>query len=272
MVKLMEFLDYKEYLKSLEQERSTFQRGFRSRLAETLACQKAYVSQVFNTHAHFSLEQGLKVSELLRHSENETRYFLLLVEFARAGTENLRTYFKSEIEKMREKNLDIKGRVRDAMTISVEQQNIYYSSWLYSAVQMMVSIQDYKTISQVSSGLGIEEKVISEIVLFLISIGILKEENGKLMPGVSQIHLGKDSTLIRTHHTNWRSAAMESLQKIHENEIHYSSVSSLSKSDVEKIKVKFVEVIEDYVRTVAPSKEETLYCFNLDFFSLVKNQ
>jgi hypothetical protein len=60
------------------------------------------------------------------------------------------------------------------------------------------------------------------------------------------------------------------LNETKSTDIHYSTVSSLSIDDVEKIKSKFVQAIQDYVQTIGPSKEEALYNFNLDFYSLIR--
>jgi hypothetical protein len=54
------------------------------------------------------------------------------------------------------------------------------------------------------------------------------------------------------------------------NDLHYSGVSSLSLDDVAEIRAMFVDVIENYLRTVEKSPEETVYTFNLDFFSVIR--
>lgn len=270
MIKIFDFMDYKAFLSATEAERSTVQRGFRSRLAEALDCQNAYISQILNTHANFSLEQTLKVAEFLQLSEIEVRYFVLLVEHARAGTPALQNFFKKDINSVREKHLNIKERVAHAEKLSLEHQSIYYSSWLYPTLHMLVTVPNLRTIAKMAAALKIEESIISEAILFLITCGLVVESKGQLLPGPTQIHLGKDSPHIRQHHTNWRISAIQSLTGQKENDIHYSTLSSLSLEDAEKLKLRFVQVIQDYVQTIAPSKEETVYNFNLDFYSVIK--
>lgn len=270
MIKVFDFYDYKRFLTVLETERASFQRGFRSRMAEALDCQNAYISQVLNTHANFSLEQAIKIAEFLALNESETRYFLLLVEHARAGTTTLQKYFKKDIEAMREKHLDIKERVQDAKNLTAENQNIYYSSWLYATIHMLITVPQYRTVTKIASALKADEQLINEAVLFLISAGLAVEIKGELKPGPTQIHLSKDSPHIRQHHTNWRIAAINSLGNNRSNDIHYSTVSSLSLEDAEKLKSILVQTIQDYVKVIGPSKEETLYNFNLDFYSLIR--
>ncbi|MNK88832.1 hypothetical protein D3C87_1088140 [compost metagenome] len=239
-------------------------------MAEALECQNAYISQILNTHANFSLEQALKVAEFLQLKDVETRYFILLVECTRAGTPALQKYFKKDIEATREKYLDIKVRVPEATSLSLENQNVYYSSWLYPTIHMMVTIPDYRTLHKISAALRVDEQVIADVMLFLVSSGLVKESKGSFVPGPTHVHLSKESPHIRQHHANWRISAAHNLTALKENDIHYSTVSSLSNADAEKLKAKLVQVIQDYTEVIAPSKEETLYNFNLDFYSLIK--
>lgn len=270
MINIFDYTDYKAFLRDKETELSVFQRGFRSRLAEVLNCQNAYISQILNTHANFSLEQSYKLGQFLKFNESENRYFLLLIEVARAGTEELKNYFKKDIESMRLKHLNIKDRIESAKSLSIENQNTYYSSWVYPTIHMMITIPQYRTLNKISEALKISEEVTAEAMMFLVGAGLAIEKNGLFKPEATQIHLAKDSTLIQQHHTNWRIRAINSLTDKHKSEIHYSTVSSLSLEDAEKLKSKFVQVIQDYVKTVEPSKEETIYNFNLDFYSLIK--
>jgi len=49
--------------------------------------------QVLNGDVNFNLEQALKISEFLDHSTDEKQYFLWMVEFKRAGTQDLKNIF-----------------------------------------------------------------------------------------------------------------------------------------------------------------------------------
>lgn len=267
---IFEFEDYKSYLLSMEQQKSIYQRGFRTRMAEELGCQNTYITHVLNNTANFSLEQGLGVAKFLNLQETEKRYFLLLIEYQRAGTTELKQYFFADINQLREKNLNIQQRIPKATTLSVEAQTIYYSHWMYAAIHMITTLKIHRTLSAIIDALKLPEESIKSAILFLISVGLLEEKNQELHPTLIQLHLGKESHQIRQHHTNWRIAAIDSLVQVEKNDIHYSTVSTLSKADVEKIKARLVQEIQNYTQIVQTSKEETMYGFNLDFYSLIK--
>src|SRR5580698_6182945 len=100
---VLEFDDYKSFIKEIEGARSELQRGFRTRLAEAAQCQSAFVSQVLNTGAHFSLEQGLRVAKFLNLDKEESQFFILLLEKNRAGTKDLEDFFSGQLDVLREK-------------------------------------------------------------------------------------------------------------------------------------------------------------------------
>jgi hypothetical protein len=112
-------------------------------------------------------------------------------------------------------------------------------------------------------------KAISSALIFLTKTGIIEELKGKLKAGVTQVHLNRESPLIKQHLTNWRMAAVASLSNNSKTDVHYSTVSTLSKSDADYLRSEMVKFIESYLETIKPSKEETMYGLNLDFYSLI---
>lgn len=271
MTSVFEFEDYKLFLLDYERQRASLQKGFRTKLAKAMGCQNAYVSHVFNGEAHFSLEQGIRIAAFCDLSAIEQKYFLTLIEYARAGSEELRQYFRQQLEPLRESHLNLKTRVTDVHAVPSEAQAKFYSHWMYGALHLLASLKDYQDIPAMARALRIPQDTASEAVLFLISSQLLEENKGRIRVGPSQLHLGKDSPHIRSHHTNWRLAAIDSLLQMERTDIHYSTVSTLSRADAEKIKLRFVEVIADYVKTVRESPEQTMFGFNLDFYSLIKS-
>ncbi len=266
---IFSFYDYKSYLVSVEQ--SGVHKGFRSRITECIDSQNAFVSQVLNGAVNFSLEQGLKIAEFLRLEEDEHQYFLLMIEYKRAGTVGLKEYFRKLLDSLREKNLIIKERVQIPQVLPVERQAQYYSSWIYAAVHIATMVPRLNSIEKIAQGLNLSNDKVSQAINFLLENGLVEKDGQSLKSGRVQIHLGRDSNNINKHHSNWRIESLKSLDNPNRNDLHYSGVSSLSKDDVEKIKSLFVDMIENYVRLIEKSPEEELYAFNLDFFRMLKN-
>lgn len=265
---LFSYNDYKSYLIAVND--SGVIKGFRSRLAEATGCQNAFVSQVLNGDVNFNLEQAMRIGSFLKLNEEEHQYFLWMVEFKRAGTRELKEYFSKLMSVLREKNSDIKERVKIAEVLSTEAQTIYCSSWVYSAIHIAVMIPNLNSVEKLARALNISVSKTKKAVDFLIRHGFIEETLNGLVSGKVQIHLSRESENISKYHTIWRLEAMKSLDSGDLSDLHYSGVSSLSVSDVEKIKTMFVDLIENYVRTIEKSPEETLYTFNLDFFKVLR--
>lgn len=270
MKSIFDFKDYKKFLHAYEESRKSFERGFRSKLAEHLGCQNGYVTQVLSGEAHFSLEQGMRLANFLGLNANDRKYLLLLIEYARAGTKELRDYFLGEITGYREKFMNIKERVGKSRTLSETEQSVYYSSWHYLAIHMLVTLPGYDDPKSIAEALRLPDATVSQALIFLTQTGILREEQGKIKAGLTQIHLNRESPLIRQHHTNFRIAAIQSLTTERKSDVHYSTVSTLSKEDAEKLRAEMVKFVEKYLETIAPSKEETMFGFNLDFYRMLE--
>lgn len=268
---IFEFRDYKAYLKYSESQLPNRGRGFRADLARAARCQTAYVSQVLNGKAQFSLEQSQSIARFLAHNKEEARFFLLLVEYSRAGTPELKTHFLELMDEQIQKQLNLKDRFQIQETLSHEEQARYYSEWAYAAVHMATTVPLLPTADSIAEFLQLPKQKVQRVLNFLLSAGLVKQgTKGKFQAGTVRMHLGNDSSLILKHHSNWRLQAMNSLDRETERDLHFTSVVSLSLEDVLLIKARLIKEIDAYNAIIKPSQEQTLSCLTLDFFSLDK--
>lgn len=265
---LFEFADYKAYIRDWIESRPNGGRGVKSMLAEKARCHLAYISQVLTGSSHFSLEQAESLNELLEHGEDESHFFILLVEFGRAGTAPLRKHFERQIQKILDHRLQLKNRFTDKKTLTQENQAIYYSHWAYCAVHMAVLNPSLRSASVIAKYFDLSVAKTIEILDFLASVGLVKNDGGKLSPGDVRIHVGHDSPMISKHHTNWRMQAIRSFERETPQELHYSGVISLSKEDLPRVREALVRALEDVRKVVKDSKDEAVYCYALDLFGL----
>jgi uncharacterized protein (TIGR02147 family) len=266
---VFDFDDYKAYLENYVRRLPSQGHGFRSRMAEACGCRVAYVSQVLNGDLHFSLEQAEGLNSLLGHSAEESDFFLLLIQFGRAGTPALRTRIQDQMNRLLQKRLVLKDRVDIKTELDPVAQATYYSSWHYAAIHVLSTIENYRTREAMAAELRVPLERVSEVVEFLRSVGLLRSEKGRLYPGISRIFLGNDSPMIARHHSNWRIRAIESFDRNLNSDVHLSTLVSISKTDVLRIKeqvVKGIERTREMARESVP--EETLYCFCVDFFKV----
>jgi uncharacterized protein (TIGR02147 family) len=242
--------------------------GYKAIVAKAVNCQSAYVSRVLSGQAYFSLEQAERLSDLFNHSETEAHYFLSLLQRDRAGTPELHKYFDKIIDGLKAARSNIKNRVPTASEISDEERHKYYSSWMFGAVYVMTSIPEYQSPLAIAERLSVPRKKVLEILEFLVSIGLVKEEQGRYLITGSNLHLAKDSPYITKHHLNWRIKALSSVEINNPEDLHYSVVMSVSKKDQAIIKAKLIDLIGEMHLILPDSKEEGAQVLCLDLFDL----
>ncbi|MCM0605949.1 MAG: TIGR02147 family protein [Xanthomonadaceae bacterium] len=264
---IFDYSDYREYLLAWIASRPNKGRGLRVSIAETIHSPVSHVSQVLKGISNLSFEQAEGLNELLGHSTEQADYFLLLVQLQRAGTPKLRARLKTQIEKARAKRLVLKDRLGVKSELSREDQVIFYSSWHYVAVHILLTIPEFQTKEKIARHLKLSLKRVTEILEFMMNLGLAELKNGKYIVGTTRIHLGNDSAMITKHHINWRLQAIQSLEREDFlDSLHYSSVVSISCEDVTQIKSVLVKAIENAKNLIRDSKEEELHSFCIDFF------
>jgi uncharacterized protein (TIGR02147 family) len=266
--------DYKAYLREELHLRGQAGagRGERSRLASAIHCHTAYVSQVLNGEAHFSLEQAELVSRFLSHGKDEAAYFLALVQFNRAGTVTLKAHFEEQMRALAGRQTVLKNRLEFKRTLSREDQMIFYSSWHYGAIHVLVSLPGCNDERGIARYLNLPLSRVSEILDFLTSVGLVMKKEGRYFVGTSHIHLEHDSPMISKHHTNWRMKTVQSLDSSKSEDLHYSSVITCAQEDSPKIKAALLHAIDEVRGIVKPSKDESAFAYCIDFFGLSSEQ
>lgn len=265
---IFEYIDYKKYIESKIKSSPSKGRGIKLKIAEFLNCQNTFISQVLNGSPNFSLEQGAKLNHFFEHSKDESKFFLLLLHSARAGNDELQKYYQDEMKDMILKNSDLKKRTDVKYSLKEKDQDIYYSSWLYSAVHILVTIKEFQTIHSTSKRLNIPKDKCIEIFNFLTDKGLLVKNGVTYTGGNTRVHLTKDSSHIQRHHTNWRMRAVNSIDLNMPDDLHFSNVVSMGKKDIIKVREIFIKAIAEARLIIKDSPEENLQSICVDFFEV----
>ena len=265
-INVLFFKDYKEFLNEWIQGQPSRGRGVRSALARAAGCQAAYVSQVLSGKQDFGLEQAQAISKHIGLSQDETHCFLLLVQKARAGTRELREYFQSQLDALRQERLLLKNRLGVQSFLEKENQLIYYSSWLYAAIHVITDIPAFQTREAIAEKFSLPLGKVADILEFLEKTGLIVRKDNRFQMGEGRIHLGSDSALIAKHHANWRMKAIASMDLERPDDLHYSSVVSISEKDSVQIKSAIVAVLKNIKTVIKDSRSEELFSLSFDFF------
>ena len=214
--------------------------------------------------------QAALINDFLEHTEDEGEFFILLVQMTRAGNEHLRKYCRRRMQQIQKQRTVLKDRLNYQRTLSLEEQMKYYSAWYYAAIHMAPGISGISTPEKIARYLGLSLSTVISALDFLVSIGLLTVDGGNYSVGTGQLHLGNDSNLITKHHTNWRIESIKALDKESSDDLHYSSIVTLSHSDIPRVRETLLRAIDQVRAIVRPSQNEQMICYNLDLFKLNK--
>ena len=263
---IYDFDNYKSYVIEKINNSPSKGRGIKLKISEYLSCQTAYVSQVLNGKSNFSLEQAIKLNKFFDHTKDESHFFILLIHLERSGSEELSDYFKGQMKEIIKKRSDLKNRLAIKDSLKKVDQEIYYSSWMYAYIHMIVAIPEFRTPIAISRKMNVSREKIIKILTFLEETGLVQRNEGHYEVGVTKIHVTIDSPQINRHHTNWRLKAIKSIDINDSIDLHYSSIISMAQEDVPKVKEILIKAIEQYRIVVKDSKEEQMQVVCIDFF------
>lgn len=262
---IFDFDGYKKYIAARLPTQGK-SRGLRAKLAQTLGCQGAYVSQVLNGFTHFSLEHAAMIDTFLEHGREESHYFMLLVHRDRAGTKKLREYYNRQMGEVVKRRQIVAERVQSGGALPKQVALTYYQSWYYAAIHVLLLVSRFQSRELLSERLRLPLVAISEAVDFLIRAGLVEETRGKLRSSNRRLHLGEDSLLLSKHHLNWRLQALQSLDRKTDQDLHYSGPLALTEENATAIRTLLLNAIESTEQILTKPGEEDAFCLILDFF------
>ncbi len=267
MISIYDFDNYQSYLNEWIKNNNV-STGLKSKLASAANISTTLVSLVLNGKKDFSKEQALEISLFLNLNSKETDYFLLLVDFARAGTEALKKRIKNKISESQLQAQNISHRVIHDTVLTDEIKAVYYSSWIYSAIRNLSALEQYNEPNTISQRLKTDVSQIIQALDFLLDHGICIKENGKIHYGNAHTFIGKDSPLVFKHHQNWRIRGFEKMEYRRHKDIFFTCPMSLSNEAIEEIKKLLYSAIETITKIAAPSPSEDVICVNIDLFEI----
>lgn len=264
-ISIFEYLDYRKFLSDLIKSRPNQGRGERKNLAKVLNCQMAFLTHVFNGEKDFGHENMFKIAEYFHLNVDEQEYLLMMLSYNRAGTNELKSFYKSKLLLKKEQYNLLKNRLQENQNLGIEDQARYYSHWLYGAVHMAATVPKLQSVTKISEYFDVKETDLKDILEFLAAKGLIILESGKVLPGNAHLYVPSDSPLVNQNHTIWRMKALNDLKTNKSDDLHYSLCFSASEKDWPILREKMLEAINDCLKVIRPSKEEKLGLLCVDF-------
>lgn len=265
---VFDFKDYKSFLLALNQDG-----GFSiTQLAEAAGCQRSYLSRVINGPLHLTPDQCFLLTSFLHLNESEAQHLHSLLEYDRASAHAYRQTIADRIKRERTKHLELKSQVRGQIPMANHEVNhhwqTYYSSWLYAALHIAVSVPALQTLESLAARFRLDEAMLESYLAQLQVMGLVEHKDKRWKWKSGDIHLPKENPLTVQSHQNWILKAQENIQLRDPQSIHYSVVQSLSADDYDELLRVITKWINDFNKKTGPSRPEEVACLHLDFFKV----
>lgn len=242
--------------------------GYKAKLAQAAGCQRSYLSQVLSAQTHFTLEHAIRVCHFWNYNKVETDYFINLVEYNRSGSQELKEYFKNKLSLIREEQENLTNRIQVKEVLPQEKAAIFYSNWQYMAVLILLTIPKFRTSTAISQRLALKEDAILKVLQQLNELGLIIKKGMEWLPCENTIHVSRNSPFNSLNHANWRNIAVQNAFIGNTDDVHYTSVCSISKKDFTQIKDLVFKLIDKSRDIISPSAEEEVYCLTCDWFKV----
>ncbi|MDZ4661274.1 MAG: TIGR02147 family protein [Pseudomonadota bacterium] len=271
MIKFIDLFSYSEYRAYLKQWIARARQDGTSnlsRISKAIGVHTSFLGHVLSGSKNLSFEQAAELSDFLKHTPIEQKYFFTLIQIERSGTQKLKKYWLEEKKAIEEERAKVKSRVGSHKELSAEDKAIFYSSWIYGAIFVATAINNGQTLEQIAEEFKLTRSKAEEFLTFLVRAGICDLNGSHYQMGQAVIYIGNDSPLVVKHHTNWRIKAIQKMDTREPTELFYSSPMSLSAEDFVKVRELLSKNIETSLEICRGSQAEEVVCLNIDFFRL----
>lgn len=263
---VFEYIDYRRFLKAWVKERAAVERGQWSRMAKAIGVTSTMMSQVMREDRNLSPELASELCDYIGFSDEEARHFLLLVDFARAGSVRLKARLRSQILESQGRAATLSKRLKADGAMADSARARFYSDWIYSGVRNASALEEQQTIDSLSIRFGVSRTKMQEIVHFLVENELCKSQSGKVSVGPQKTHVAIDSPFVLSHHRNWRLKACDTMRARNEADLFYTGPMSLSKELAAEVRQRIPTFLDQLYKDLGPSKSEVVRCLNIDWF------
>jgi uncharacterized protein (TIGR02147 family) len=225
------------------------------------------MSQVLNGDKNFSMEAANEIAAFMALSEEESEYFLLLVNYERAGTPSLRERLNKKILQEQKKANEIGKKLKPDQEFSEMAKTLVFSHWIYTGIWNMTACANFSDVDSIAAHLKLSRIHVQKAVDFLLKTGLCVKKNGRLSVGPQVLHIGNETSLVGKHHQNWRLHGITKMFEQNESDVFFTCPLSLSREAAELIRWKIPTFIEEIRNIVGPSPSEVVRCVNIDWFA-----
>lgn len=263
---IFEYENYQEFMK--DWFNLPGRRGQLSQAAKAINSQSSFLSRVISEQLNLTPDQAYQLCLFWKLSPDETEYFQLLVDVARSVDRGLKEHLLTKIKNIKQKSAEIGINPLKKKVTEEDLNQEYFSSWIYSAVHFLTCLPNMQQVATLSERLNIPTQQVSQILESLVQRGLVKRNGHDWNFASNSFHLKKTSPFVYMHHQNWRYRALQDVLKNEMTHLHYTSIMTLSRKDLDQCTEILKKAIEDLNKIATPSEPEEAVVLNCDFFKI----
>lgn len=243
--------------------------GILKKWAEILGISTTMMSQIMKGDRQLQPDHAFQFKKYFGWTDLETDYFILLIQIQRAQNFEFKKYLESKLKKLQDQSEKIIERVNFKRTLNEQEQSVFYSSWLYSAIRLYCSTsEEGKTFNQIKDHFKLQHFELETKLDFLVQTHLCQFNGSHYLMGIASTHLPQSSPHINKHHANWRIKAIQNYDYMKNVDLSYTSPISLSREDFKVIRELLLQVVKNSTDIVAKSPAEIVGCLNIDLFEI----
>ena len=224
-----------------------------------------FISQVFRGSKELSLEHAAALCDFFGFTEQESEFFVTLVEFSRATTPRLQKLIQNRIDQIRRRAKDLSERLPQDRRLTEVERATFYSNWYYSGIRLAASLPDGTSAEAIAAKLGLPRPLVVHVLAFLLENSLLCGNKDGFKLGPQRTHLESDSPFINGHHRNWRHMAMTRHDQIGSDELVFTAPLTIARKEINSVRGEIQKLIEQVSGVVATTTPDMLACLNIDW-------
>jgi uncharacterized protein (TIGR02147 family) len=242
-------------------------KGPRLQLARAAGCNPSWLTRVLADEVQLTPDQAAGIADYLHLTDDETDYFLLLVDLERAATPLLKRWIQRKLTELSRESRKLRSALKGESAVSQENAIKYYSSWIYAGVHVACMIK-VQSPSEVAKLLNLSESRVGRVIKELRDMGLVTSESEGFIAVSKGVHLPAGSDHGNSGHAIWRQKVIQYFQEGGGEGLHYSGVHCLSRADIDRIQELLKSAVLNCREVITDSPSETLAVMCVDWFEL----
>ncbi len=284
---IFKYLSHVEFLKNfLEERKASYPKWTQRKLALLSDISPSYFSNALKEKASFTQDHLFRVAETLKLSSSEKDYLMLIGEFQQCSEHKRKKYLETKVLEIQKENL----RSETKMNLKSPEEDLrfytaYFSDPYIKVVHVALGIARYsKNPKLLSEDLNLPSFRVEKILSMLEEFGVIafvadvnskaslnKKDKSNLQSKVEVLkrgfHLPEDHPLIWSHQTLLRQISIEKTANYSpEDKYSFSVTFSCEKTDINKIKSRLLDCLNDIQKDVKASTRKEVCQLNIDLF------